>query len=162
MQEGDFGDERGVVESLAQEYDVLDIAAAALKLVNDDAGGSLDDGDIPTADVSSHDDKPRRGAGGERHGDRRPRRADHEASDGPMTVLFIGAGKKMGIRPADLVGAIAGEAGVPSSVIGAIKIAENFSLVEVPQPMATAITAALRQTTLRGQRVTVRRDRDSG
>jgi ATP-dependent RNA helicase DeaD len=32
--------------------------------------------------------------------------------------LFIGAGKRSGIRPADLVGAIAGETGVPGNMLG--------------------------------------------
>ena len=52
-------------------------------------------------------------------------------------VVFVGAGKKAGIRPGDLVGAIAGESGVPSSAIGAIRIAENFSVVEVPEDSPT-------------------------
>ena len=78
-----------------------------------------------------------------------------------MTKVFIGAGKKMGIRPADLVGAIAGESGIPSSAIGAIRIAENFSVVEVPEDQADAIIEAVGAGTLRGKKVKVRRDRDS-
>ena len=77
-----------------------------------------------------------------------------------MARLFVGAGKKAGIRPADLVGAIAGESGVPSSAIGAIRIAENFSVVEVPEDMADAIVDAVAAATLRGKKVKIRRDRD--
>jgi ATP-dependent RNA helicase DeaD len=57
------------------------------------------------------------------------------------------------------VGAIAGEAGMESSQIGAIQIADAFSLVEVPEPFAERIITALRQATLRGKKVLVRRDR---
>jgi ATP-dependent RNA helicase DeaD len=78
-----------------------------------------------------------------------------------MAQLFIGAGRTGGIRPADLVGAIAGEAGVQSSVIGAIRIADNFSMVEVPEALADQIIAAMRTASLRGKRVVVRRDRDT-
>ena len=63
------------------------------------------------------------------------------------------------IRPGDLVGAITGEAGVESRTIGAIEIADGFSLVEVPEDLADEIIAALRATKIRGLRPTVRRDR---
>jgi ATP-dependent RNA helicase DeaD len=79
-----------------------------------------------------------------------------------MTVLFVGAGRSAGVRPGDIVGAITGEAGVPSSVLGGIRIGDAYSLVEVPDAMANDILAAMRKTKLRGQKVTVRRDRDRG
>jgi ATP-dependent RNA helicase DeaD len=68
----------------------------------------------------------------------------------------------VGIRPGDLVGAIANEAKISSRDIGAIEIADRFSLVEVPEAMADQIVEALRSTTIKGKRVTVRRDRDFG
>jgi ATP-dependent RNA helicase DeaD len=77
-----------------------------------------------------------------------------------MARIFVGAGKKAGIRPADLVGAIAGESGVRSNVIGAIRIAETFSVVEVPEALADAIIEAVTAGSLRGKKVKVRRDRD--
>ena len=81
--------------------------------------------------------------------------------DGADTVrLFFGAGREAGIRPADLVGAIANEARVSSSQLGAIEIRDRFSLVEVPADAAAQILKAMRKTTLRGQKVPVRMDRD--
>ena len=73
----------------------------------------------------------------------------------------MGAGRDAGIRPADLVGAITGEAGIASREIGAIEIGDRFSLVEVPDEHADHIVAAMKKATLRGQKVPVRRDRDS-
>jgi ATP-dependent RNA helicase DeaD len=84
-------------------------------------------------------------------------REDHRL--GPVARIFIAAGKNAGIRPGDLVGAIAGESGLPSSAIGAIRIAENFSVVEVPEAHADAIIDAMTAGTLRGKKVKVRRDR---
>jgi len=75
--------------------------------------------------------------------------------------LFIGAGRRAGIRPADLVGAITGEIGVPARVLGAIEIAENFSLVDVPEELADEIIAGMKKASLRGQKVIIRRDRES-
>ena len=50
-----------------------------------------------------------------------------------MIRLFVGAGRRAGIRPGDLVGAITGEVGIQSRSIGAIEINDGFSLVEVPE-----------------------------
>ena len=76
-----------------------------------------------------------------------------------MIRLFVGAGRRAGIRPGDLVGAITGEAGIESRSIGAIEISDGFSLVEVPEAMADDVIDALRATKLRGLKVTVRRER---
>ena len=76
-----------------------------------------------------------------------------------MSRLFVGAGRRAGIRPGDLVGAITGEVGVESRVIGAIEINDGFSLVEVPEALADDVIDALRATKLRGLKVTVRRER---
>jgi ATP-dependent RNA helicase DeaD len=76
-----------------------------------------------------------------------------------MTRLFIGAGRRAGIRPGDLVGAITNEAGIESRSIGAIDISDSFSLIEVADDLADDVIAALRGAKLRGARVTVRRER---
>ncbi|HVJ59338.1 MAG TPA: DbpA RNA binding domain-containing protein, partial [Burkholderiaceae bacterium] len=88
-----------------------------------------------------------------------PRKAPaRQQAAGPMVRVYVGAGSALGVRPADLVGAIANEAGVSSREIGAIEIEERFSLVEVSGEIADAAIRALRNTSLRGQRVTVRKD----
>ena len=93
----------------------------------------------------------------------RPRDREREgAATGPMVVLYIGGGRAAGVRPGDLVGAITGEAGVPSYVIGAIKMADTHALVEVPAGLADAIIDALRASQIRGQKVTVRREPGRG
>jgi ATP-dependent RNA helicase DeaD len=75
-----------------------------------------------------------------------------------MVRVFVGAGRSAGLRPADLVGAIANEANISAREIGAIEIEERYSLVEVSDTIAEDAIRALRATSLRGQRVTVRRD----
>jgi ATP-dependent RNA helicase DeaD len=78
---------------------------------------------------------------------------------GGITRLFIGAGRAAGMRPADLVGAITNEAGLRGGDIGAIQIADGFSLVEVPEAAADHVIRALRAATIKGQKVMVRRER---
>lgn len=73
-----------------------------------------------------------------------------------MAKLYIGAGRTAGIRPGDLVGAIANETRLASSLIGAIEVADRFSLVDVPEALAGGIIDALGRTRLKGRKVTVR------
>jgi len=150
LAEGDFDDVRAVVTALAGEFDVMDIAAAAVKMAHSAASG-----DGIEEEIAQGTPPRRSGRGGTL-----PVPAER-GPDGGFARLFVGAGKKAGIRPGDLVGAFAGESGVPSSAIGAIRIAENFSVVEVPEDLAEAIIEAVGAGTLRGKKVKVRRDRDA-
>ncbi len=83
-----------------------------------------------------------------------------QRSDGRKTRLFIGLGRSQGIRPGDLVGAIANESDLSGKDIGPIRITERFSTVDVPEAAADAVIAAIKQTTIKGKRPTIRRDRD--
>jgi ATP-dependent RNA helicase DeaD len=153
---GNLESTRVVVEALANEFDIVDIAAAAVQLAHAAAGGDGDDREIPAPVPSARKDSeraPLRPARGRVPGEksRRP--------SGDYTRLFVNAGRKAGIRPGDLVGAITGELGIESRSIGAIEINQAFSLVEVPESMADDVIDALRATKLRGLKVNVRRER---
>jgi ATP-dependent RNA helicase DeaD len=140
---------RVVVETLTDEFDVMEVALAAVKLAHEATSGPSDAEDIPeVGPVTEREARPRR--------EQRPRRP----TAGGMTRLFISAGRGAGIRPQDLVGAIAGESRLSGREIGAIEIADRFSLVEVPDDAANEVIAALRTSTIKGKRVTVRRERD--
>jgi ATP-dependent RNA helicase DeaD len=77
-----------------------------------------------------------------------------------MTRVFVGVGRGSGIRPQDLVGAITGESNLSGRDIGSIEIADRFSLVEVPESAADDVIRALRGTTLKGRKATIRRERE--
>ncbi|MBL8986323.1 MAG: DEAD/DEAH box helicase [Gemmatimonadetes bacterium] len=134
---GDLDGYRGIVESLAEEFDPLEVAAAAVKLAHLAGAGAteIDEEEI----VPIVKGKQRPGAAG-------------------MGRIFVGAGRKLNIRPADLVGAIVNEAKVPAASIGAIEIADRFSLVEVSEELVDQVVEALRAATIKGKRQTVRRD----
>jgi ATP-dependent RNA helicase DeaD len=154
---GDLDDVRVVVDSLAGEFGILDVAAAAVKLAHSALAGDGDEQELPTAPPPRDRDRAPSGAPRERAEGRAPRRAP----SGPTVRLFFGAGRAAGIRPADLVGAIANEAGISSRDLGAIEITDRFSLVDVPEESADHIVETMRRTMLRGQKVLVRRDRDT-
>ena len=149
----DFDDVRVVVESLAEEFDVLDIAAAAVKLAHAATGADGDEAEVPVPVRESRPREPRTMGRGVRP-DRSRGGSGHD-----YVRLFIGAGRRAGIRPADLVGAIANESGISSRDLGQIEIADAFSLVEVPEQMAEHVIAAMKRASIRGNRVTIRRDR---
>jgi ATP-dependent RNA helicase DeaD len=141
---------RVVVESLTDEFDVMDVALAAVKLAHEAAGVENDDEDIPEV-ARAPERAPREAA--RRDGPRsRP-------SSGEVVRVFVGVGRGAGVRPQDLVGAIAGESSLGGRDIGAIEIADRYSLVEVPAAAADEVITALRRTTIKGRKATVRRER---
>jgi ATP-dependent RNA helicase DeaD len=73
-----------------------------------------------------------------------------------MATLYVGAGREAGIRPGDLVGAIANEAKINSNVIGAIRIEERFSLVDVPERLVHNILEVMGRARVKGRKVGVR------
>jgi ATP-dependent RNA helicase DeaD len=166
---GGLDDMRTLVASLAHDTDVVDIAAAAIALVHEEAEAMSAPAPAATepsysgssrysgASRDSRDSRDRHsGPSGVRvtSGPRTPSKGGADA--GPMTALFVGAGKAAGIRPGDLVGAITNEAHVEARDIGAIRVADRHSLVEVPEALAEKIIKALRATKLRGQKVDVK------
>jgi ATP-dependent RNA helicase DeaD len=159
---------RVVVETLADEFDVMDVALAAVKLAHEAGGAAVDEEEIPEVSPrAGREGRGRRDGGGRdgggrdggRYGGGREERRGR-APTGGMTRLFVSAGRSAGIRPQDLVGAIAGESRLSGRDIGSIEIADRFSLVEVPESAANDVISALRGSTIKGKKATVRRERD--
>ena len=150
--EDDLETFRAVVEPLAEEFDLFEVALAAVKLAHE-TSGTIDEEELPEAELRPADDRsgPRKASG-------RDQRRARPATAG-TTRLFVGVGRASGVRPQDLVGAITGESHLSGKDIGAIEIADRFSLVEVPESAADDVIAALRQTSIKGRKATVRRER---
>jgi len=168
---GDLDRYRQTVESLSGELDPLDVAMAALALAEDASGraGVEEGGDIAPARL--FDDRPPP-QGGRPSGPGGPMRPGPGVPmgpgpgpggpryEGPWIRLWVGAGRSVGLRPQDLVGAITHEAGVPGRVVGAIRIAEHHALVDVAADVADGVVQALRNATIRGRAAPVRPDRE--
>jgi ATP-dependent RNA helicase DeaD len=173
-----------VVDALADEFELAEVALAAVKLVHEASGATEDLEEIP--DIAASDkpkhkgdawdkgakgkgqkgswdkDKPGKpGKGGKGkawdkgdRGDRGPR-----GPQGDTSRLYVGAGRGDGVRPQDLVGAIAGETHLRGNDIGAIRIFDRFALVEVPTDSVDRVIDAMKATTIRGKKAAVRKDR---
>src|SRR5690349_23506999 len=73
-----------------------------------------------------------------------------------MVRLFLGAGSWAGVRPGDIVGAIANEAGVPGKAIGSIDIYDRFTFVEIPAQYRDQVLERMSRATIRGRPVNIR------
>ncbi|HBY93761.1 MAG TPA: RNA helicase [Chloroflexi bacterium] len=122
VEQGEYEGYLDIADTLASEFDPLEVAAAALKLAAEARGLTvMQAGESPSV----------------------------PAEDG-MTRLFLDLGRKDGLRPQDVVGAIANEARIPGRDIGAIDIFPRFTFVEVPSPVANRVITALNKTNVKG------------
>ncbi|MER7459552.1 DEAD/DEAH box helicase [Micromonospora sp. NPDC126480] len=154
--EDDLEPFRAIVESLSDEFDLMEVALAAVSLAHEATlpGTTDEEEEIPQVAVRpSREGRP----GYDGRVERRPARPRAAGT----TQVFIGLGRRAGVRPQDLVGAITGETAVSGRDIGSIEIADRFSLVEVPVALADEVIAGLRGSTIKGRKATVRRDRDT-
>jgi ATP-dependent RNA helicase DeaD len=78
---------------------------------------------------------------------------------GATSKLFVTLGERDGIKPGDLVGTIAGEAGIPGGSIGKVEVYESHTIVEVPAAESEKIISALNGKMIKGRKVAVRADR---
>ena len=62
----------------------------------------------------------------------------------------------MGIVPADITQAIAGQTGLPAAVVGAVDLRERHLFVDVATEHANAIIAKLNRTQIRGRNLKVK------
>ena len=76
--------------------------------------------------------------------------ADTGAEPG-MVRFFLGVGRIHKVAPKDIVGAIAGETGIPGKAIGAIRILDSYSFVEIPKEHATEVYTIMKERTIRNQ-----------
>jgi ATP-dependent RNA helicase DeaD len=158
---------RSVAGPLSAEFDIFDVALAAVKLAHEASGTPREEEEIPAVELPSTDN--RRDTRKTSPRDQRQAPGRDQSRDQPRgrrgtaatTRLFVGTGRSAGVRPQDLVGAITGESYLSGRDIGAIEIAERFSLVEVPESAADDVVAALRRTSIKGRSATVRRERFS-
>ncbi len=123
-----------VVEQLAEDNDMSAIAAAVLKLYADETGrGAITE---HTEDDLATFGSAQRGRG-----------------EQGMTRLFLNIGRAQGIRPQDIVGAIANEANIPGRSIGAIDILDQSTFVDVPTASVQAVMEAMQTIRMKGRPV---------
>jgi ATP-dependent RNA helicase DeaD len=79
-----------------------------------------------------------------------------------MVRLFINVGKKDRIKPGNILGAIAGEAGIPGKLVGSIDMLDNYTFVEVPSKYADQVLDAMQNVSINGRAVNMEKATGAG
>ncbi len=150
-----------LLNDLAEEgYDWSEVAAAAVSMMQ--GGAPVERVFHGSRGRKQGNRRPSRGRGYTQRsqGPSRPRLSEHdedrEVEEGYVR-LVMDAGYDIGIRPKDIVGAIANEANIPGRAVGNIDIRDRFTFVEVQQDYYERVLTRVPSTRLRGRIVTFRR-----
>ena len=162
----DLSEMIGAIEKkiLEEDYTAMDLAAAFLRMaMGDEVEDTIDD--FRTARDLDDLDRPgrgRRGKGGRgdyRDGGRdevrgRGRRGGSRRNgNSDMVRLFINVGKNHNVKPGDVLGAIAGESGMPGSLVGSIDMYDRYTFVEVPEDCAEEVLEAMKNSRIKGKNI---------
>ena len=171
---GGLDEMRALVRTLVDDFDPIDIAAAALMMADgkaDAAAAREPEAPVQRAGPPARreerafderqprrPEKPMRPTGPRGERPARPSGPARGAAGfgGETIVLAFSVGRDHGVRPADLVGAIAGEAGISSREIGAIRVGPDASTVEVSGPVAAHVAKVMKGKFIRGGKVDVK------
>lgn len=145
---------------LEEDYTSLDLASALLRM---SMGEENQDIAIDSQPARSLDDLDSWGRGGRGRGrdngrgrsGRDNRGGRGRKSDGDMARLFVNLGKNQGVRPGDILGAIAGESGIAGRMIGSIDMYDKYTFVEVPSDCAGEVVESMKNAKIRGKNVHV-------
>lgn len=146
-----------MVEQYQQEHDVpaLEIAAALAKMTLGDQPLLLK----PEPPRSRHHDRDLKHRG-DRGGARRERKHAPPAAD--MERFRIEVGHEHGVKPGNIVGAIANEAGLDGAHIGGIEIESEYSLIDLPTGMPREVFRDLKKVWVCGKQLRISRLNKSG
>lgn len=154
---------------MEEDYTSLDLAAALMKMNMGDESQDILDNSRPARSLddlgssygarSNGRDGGRDGGRGDR-GDRgrSPRgresgRGSRNGGDSNMARLFINIGKDLNVKPGDVLGAVAGETGIPGKMVGSIDMYDKYTFVEVPQDIADMVVDAMQNAKIKGKSV---------
>jgi ATP-dependent RNA helicase DeaD len=127
-----FADYHTIISDLSAEYDIVDVAAAAVKL---SVEGFKEKEEEATTVISS--------------------KMENTGGSPGMVRLFMNIGRSQKIRPEDIVRAFAAEADIPGNIIGVINIYDRFTFVEVPEDVAERVLAVMHKNTLKGYKINI-------
>jgi ATP-dependent RNA helicase DeaD len=72
-----------------------------------------------------------------------------------MVRLFVNLGKKQNVKPGDILGAIAGETGMPGKLIGSIDMYDKYTFVEVPREYASDVIQVMKSAKIKGKSINI-------
>lgn len=161
IQEEDLDSLRVAVEPLIEEFDPIQVALAAAHLAQGEQLQNDDNQEIPKVgadDRGGRGDRRREGGFDRRDGRSRDSGPRRSGSGGPTQTIFLGVGGMDGVRPGDIVGALAGESSLTGGDIGQINIQQKFSLVDIPAESAEQVLNDISGLRIKGRHANPRPD----
>ncbi|WP_026376367.1 DEAD/DEAH box helicase [Aestuariibacter salexigens] len=160
-----------IVEALQKETEVVPekLMAALIKVAQGDEPLLLSEQDRPDLnkkpareDRGRPDRRENRGERGKgpRDDKRKPRQRGGKPQPG-MQRYRLDVGYAHNVKPGNIVGAIANEAGIDSKHIGAIEIFDSYSTVDLPEGMPAETREVLSKARVAGQRLSIREWQDN-
>ena len=145
---------------LEEDYTSLDLASALLRMSMGEENQDIAIDSQPARSLDDLDSWGRVGRGRGRDNGRGRSGRDNRGgrgrkSDGDMARLFVNLGKNQGVRPGDILGAIAGESGISGRMIGSIDMYDKYTFVEVPSDCAGEVVECMKNAKIRGKNVHV-------
>jgi len=128
--------ERTLVSKMADSgLDILDIAAAAIQLNHkEEKSLLLEKKDQPNDQHEKYPKYKQNGNGKKaKRFDQGRFKSNHKTDEAGMVRLTLNLGKRQGLRPQDVVGAIASESGIPGHAVGKINIFHNHAFVDISE-----------------------------
>ena len=142
-----------------EDYTAMDVAAALLKIAMGEENEDIaESGHLaPSLDELDRYGRDNRGRGGRNNGRRDGGRGSwggrDERNGNGMARLFINIGKNQNVRPGDILGAIAGESGIPGRMVGSIDMYDKYTFVEVPEENAESVLKAMKNAKIKGKNI---------
>ena len=142
-----------------EDYTAMDVAAALLKIAMGEENEDIaESGHLaPSLDELDRYGRDNRGRGGRNNGRRDggcgSRGGRDERNGNGMARLFINIGKNQNVRPGDILGAIAGESGIPGRMVGSIDMYDKYTFVEVPEENAESVLKAMKNAKIKGKNI---------
>ena len=135
---------------LEEDYTTLDLAAALLKM---SMGDDYEDISVERTPLRSLDELEDYERGARNRNNGRGARSGSRGGSENVARLFINIGKNQGIKPGDILGAIAGESGMPGRMVGSIDMFDKYTFVEVPREQADVVLQAMKDVKIKGKNV---------
>ncbi len=135
---------------LEEDYTTLDLAAALLKM---SMGDDYEDISVERTPLRSLDELEDYERGTRSRNNGRGARSGSRGGSENVARLFINIGKNQGIKPGDILGAIAGESGMPGRMVGSIDMFDKYTFVEVPREQADVVLQAMKDVKIKGKNV---------
>jgi ATP-dependent RNA helicase DeaD len=158
------------MKMIEEDYTAMELAAALLRIIMGDENEDIAESSRPARSLDDLDTYKSHGNSRDRRGRRnreeisgrgrgRKMRASEKVyeyisgGDRAMARLFLNIGKSQKVMPGDILGAVAGESGIPGRAVGSIDMYDGYTFVEVPDEYADMVIRSMKNVKIKGKNV---------